>query len=93
MLCKKPFDWMIPLRFCARNFVPKIARSTLVLGYKPSGGDGGSYSWAAVADINLKTIQTWTRIRGTFLSQVWLTEELEILRSCLVNRVLLQLFL
>ena len=32
--------------FCARNFVPKIARSAPLLGYKPSGEDGGSYSWA-----------------------------------------------
>ena len=35
-----------PLCFCAGNFVPKIARSIPVLGYKPNGGDGVSYSWA-----------------------------------------------
>ena len=44
----KRFDWMKlpPLCFCAGNFVPKIARSTPVLRYKPNGGDGVSYSWA-----------------------------------------------
>lgn len=33
----KPFDWISvpPLCFCPRNFVPIIARSTSVLGYKP----------------------------------------------------------
>ena len=36
--------------FCARNLVPKIARSTPVLGCKPSGGDKGSYSWAPGLD-------------------------------------------
>lgn len=36
---KKPFDWInVPfLGFYARNFAPKIARFTPVLGYKPNG--------------------------------------------------------
>ena len=35
-----PFDWMNvpPSCFCARNFVPKTARSTPVPGYKNRGG-------------------------------------------------------
>ena len=40
----KPLDGMNmpPLRSCVQNFVPKIAWSTPVLGYKPNGGDRGS---------------------------------------------------
>ena len=36
----KPFDWLNvpPLCFFAQNLVPKIARCTPVLGYKPSWG-------------------------------------------------------
>ena len=43
----KPFDWMSvpPLYFCARNFVPKIASSAPVLGYKHSGGDEAPTHW------------------------------------------------
>ena len=42
----KPFDWInvSPLCFCARNFVAKIAQSTPVLRYKPSGGGRDSCS-------------------------------------------------
>ena len=34
---------MSPLCSYSRNFVPNVAHSTAVLGYKPIGGDGGSY--------------------------------------------------
>jgi len=39
-----------PLWFCAWKLVTNIALSTPVLGYKPSRGDRGSYSWAPFED-------------------------------------------
>ena len=50
----KSFDWMNvpPLCSCARNFVPVVARSTPLPWYKPSGVDGGSYTWAPVEAVS-----------------------------------------
>lgn len=51
---------MTPLCFCAGNFVPKRAQSTLVLGYKCSEGEGGSYSWVPELDrwLTLRLMRT-----------------------------------